>query len=151
MAEPKSIFLRLPLSLPFTPLNRPLHDNLIPDPHPVIPFSFSSLSPFLPEIDGQTDLSRIIIWWRLKSLSGKMVKVRRSARRRHKLQPADTNVRNKNHTCKKTPRLYNTWAGRSTKQIYNYAARKNSTSALDANAERQTDSLHREPAARNVE
>ena len=48
---------------PFSPvpLSRPLRDNLIPDPHPVIPFSFSCLSPFLPESDGQTDLSRIII------------------------------------------------------------------------------------------
>ena len=49
-------------SFPFpslTPQPTP-HDNPIPDPHPTVPFPCSSLSLFFPEIDGQTELSRII-------------------------------------------------------------------------------------------
>jgi len=38
-----------------TLLNRPLHDNLIPDAHPLVHFAFSSLNRFLSETDGQTD------------------------------------------------------------------------------------------------
>jgi len=36
----------------YTPTN--LHDNLIPDPHPMVPFPFLSLSRFLPQIEWQT-------------------------------------------------------------------------------------------------
>ena len=42
-----------------TPNN--LHDNPIPDTHPIVPFPFSSLRRFLAESDGRSDLSRSIV------------------------------------------------------------------------------------------
>ena len=43
-----------PLYLPFRP-QPDAHGNPIPEPHAIVPVTFSSLSHFLPGINGQTD------------------------------------------------------------------------------------------------
>ena len=48
----KHVFLRLPFPSPY-----------IPNPHDMVTFPCSSLSQFLPQFDGQADLTRIIGWW----------------------------------------------------------------------------------------
>ena len=54
--------LRLPIfHFSYTPQIND-HYNPIPDPHPIVPFPFSSLSRFLPELDLWTDLACIIVW-----------------------------------------------------------------------------------------
>ena len=56
----KAFFLCLPFSLPLTSPNQPLRQPHS-DPHPIVSFPFLSLSRFLPQFDGQTDLSHIIV------------------------------------------------------------------------------------------
>jgi len=58
-APPKSMFYYSP-SLPFTPPTNP-HDNSIPNPHPIVPFPFSS--PVSPKINGQTDRRTLVVYY----------------------------------------------------------------------------------------
>jgi len=51
---PKTIFFHLPIPFSHTSQPAPRYSPM-PYPHPIVPFLFSSLSRFLPEIDGQTD------------------------------------------------------------------------------------------------
>ena len=57
-ARQKACFMHLPVSFPLTPRDKPRQQ-----PNLIVPFLFSSISRFLPDINGQTDLSCIIVWF----------------------------------------------------------------------------------------
>jgi len=59
----KHLFSVSPFPFPSHPNQPPWQPHPDPhlDPHPIVPFPFSFFSPFLPEIDGQTDLGLSVL------------------------------------------------------------------------------------------